>query len=166
MLDIGSGHGTFARLAVEAGASSVVAVEPDLRKTLAPPVHERVRTVAAFDDAVRGEFDLVTLFDVLYRIPKDGWNALFARAHARLRPGGVILVKELDPDDRLKFAWNRAQERLWDRLFGLTLGDAFSYETAPQLEARLAEAGFTDFRVEPVGAGYPHSHVVYTARKS
>jgi SAM-dependent methyltransferase len=165
VLDIGAGHGAFARLAIEAGASSVVAVEPDLRKSLAPPIHPRVRTVAAFDDAVSGEFDLVTIFDVLYRIPKESWDPLLSRAHSRLVGGGTILVKELDPDDRLKFAWNRAQERLWDRLFGLTLGDAFSYETGPQIAERLARAGFERFEAEPVGAGYPHAHVIYTARK-
>src|SRR5512133_1179827 len=165
VLDIGAGHGTFARLAIEAGAARAVAVEPDLRKSLAPPIHPRVRTVAAFDDAVAGEFDLVAIFDVLYRIPRDEWDPIFARAHSRLAAGGLLLVKELDPEDRLKFAWNRAQERLWDKLFGLTLGEAFSYETAPQLAERLARAGFTGFHAEPIDSGYPHSHVIYTARK-
>jgi len=165
VLDIGAGHGTFARLAIEAGAASAVAVEPDLRKSLAPPIHSRVRTVAAFDDAVAGEFDLVAIFDVLYRIPRSEWDPLLARAHARIAPGGLLLVKELDPEDRLKFAWNRAQEGLWDRVFGLTLGEAFSYENASQFAERLARAGFTGFHAEPIGAGYPHSHVIYTARR-
>lgn len=166
VLDIGAGHGTFARLAIEAGAAYVVAVEPDLRKSLSPPVHPRVRFVAAFDDAVRGEFDLVTVFDVMYRIPQGGWDAIFERAYARLAPGGVLLIKELDPEDRLKFAWNRAQERLWDRFLGLTLGGAFSYETRAQIEGRFQRAGFVDFRAESIDAGYPHSHVVYTARRT
>lgn len=166
MLDVGSGHGLFARLAVEAGAASVVAVEPDLRKTLAPPVHPRVRTVAAFDDAIGGAFDLVSLFDVIYRIPLDAWDPLFERARQRLRPGGLLLVKELDPEGGLKFAWNRAQERLWDRFVGMTLGDAFSYESAADLEARLARIGFASFRAEAIDAGYPHPHVLYTARRA
>ncbi|MBI2213083.1 MAG: methyltransferase domain-containing protein, partial [Acidobacteria bacterium] len=82
VLDIGAGHGTFARLAIEAGAASVVAVEPDVRKALAPPVHPRVRAVAAFDDAVIGEFELVTMFDVLYRVPRGEWDELFRRLWA------------------------------------------------------------------------------------
>src|SRR5215218_7731924 len=45
ILDLGAGHGTFARLAVEAGASEVVAVEPDARKPLATWRHPRVRFV-------------------------------------------------------------------------------------------------------------------------
>ena len=165
MLDIGAGHGTFARLAIEAGAASLVAVEPDLRKALAPPVHLRVRFVAAFDDAVVGEFDLVTMFDVLYRVPRTQWDALFTRVYSRLSPGGVLLIKELDPEDRLKFAWNRAQEWVSDRFLGLTLGEEFSYETRTQLEERLTRAGFAGFRAESIDAGYPHSHIVYTSRK-
>lgn len=165
VLDIGAGHGTFARLAIEAGAASAVAVEPDLRKSLSPPIHPRVRTIAAFDDAITGLFDLVAIFDVLYRIPADHWDPILSRAHARLASGGLILVKEQDPDDRLKFAWNRAQERLWDKLFGLTLGEAFSYEGRAAIAARLERAGFIGFHAEPIDAGYPHSHVIYTARK-
>lgn len=165
VLDIGAGHGTFARLAIEAGAASVVAVEPDLRKSLAPTIDPRIRFVAAFDDAVRGEFDLVSVFDVIYRIPPVEWDPIFERAYTRLAPGGTILVKELDPEDWLKFAWNRAQERLWDRLVGLTLGEAFSYESRAQIEERLLRAGFVDFKAESIDAGYPHSHVAYTARR-
>lgn len=165
VLDIGAGHGTFARLAVEAGAACVVAVEPDMRKALAPKLHPSIRVVAAFDAAVRGEFDLVTMFDVLYRVPRSEWDPLFERIHSRLAPGGIILVKELDPEDRMKFAWNRAQEWISDRFLGLTLGEEFSYETGAQLEERLGRAGFASFRAESIDAGYPHSHVVYTAKK-
>lgn len=166
VLDVGAGHGLFARLAIEAGAATVFAVEPDLRKTLAPPIHPRVRTIASFDDAVAGEFDLVTMFDVLYRVPIGQWDALFGRLHARLGHGGVLMIKELDPEDRLKFAWNRAQEWVSDRFLGLTLGEDFSYEPASRLAERLGRAGFTDFRAEPIDAGYPHSHVIYTVRKA
>ncbi len=163
VLDIGAGHGTFARLAIEAGAREVVAVEPDLRKTLGGFRHPGVSFVAAFDDAVAGSFDLITIFDVLYRMPSCEWDPLFARVHERLSPGGSLLIKEIDPEIRLKFAWNRTQERLWDRCFGLTLGSDFSYETRDQIRARLERAGFTSFATEEIGAGYPHAHVVYVA---
>src|SRR6185436_18141460 len=53
VLDLGAGHGTWARLAVEHGAAaSVVAVEPDLRKTLPGRRHPRIRCVAGYADAV------------------------------------------------------------------------------------------------------------------
>lgn len=164
LLDIGAGHGTFGRLAAEDGHRTV-AVEPDLRKTLTPYRHPAVRFVAAFDDAIRGEFDAVSMFDVLYRIPRSEWPSLFARVKARLRPGGVFLLKELDPEHRLKQRWNRAQEWISDRFLKLTLGDQFVYATAAEIRAELEKAGFVNFRKIDIGTGYPHAHVLYVATR-
>lgn len=165
LLDLGAGHGTFARLVVEERPEArVVAVDPDPRKSLATYRHPRVRFVVAYADAVAGTFDAVTVFDVLYRMPVAAWDPLLAAAFARLKPGGVLLLKEIDPERRLKALWNRAQERLVD-LAGLTLGDAFSYETRAEMERRLSRHGFVDVAAVDLGRGYPHAHVLYMARR-
>lgn len=165
ILDLGAGHGTFARLAVAAGASEVVAVEPDARKLLATYRHPQVRFVAGYGDAVTGTFDAVTVFDVLCRIPVAGWDGLLRQAHDRLPPGGALLIKEIDPAHRLKGLWNRAQEKVAD-LLGMTLGEAFSYETRDQMGARLARLGFERFTAVEMGVGYPHAHILYIAYRS
>jgi SAM-dependent methyltransferase len=162
VLDLGAGHGTLARLAAEGGAAAVVAVEPDIRKMLPVTRHPRVRFVAGYAGAVAGTFDAVTILDVLYRIPLAGWDPLLAAAFARLRPGGLLLLKEMDPEHRLKGTWNRTQERIAD-LLGMTLGEAFTYETRDQLRARLTRHGFERFEAIEVGAGYPHAHMLYKA---
>lgn len=162
ILDLGAGHGTFARLAVEAGASGVVALEPDLRKALPSYGHPRVRFVAGYADAVGGRFDAVTIFDVLCRVPMEVWDSILATAFERLRPGGVFLLKEIDPAHRLKGTWNRTQERIAD-LLGMTLGDAFSYETREQMRDRFARHSFERFEAVEMGAGYPHAHILYKA---
>lgn len=162
VLDLGAGHGTFARLAAEAGASRVVAVEPDLRKALPSFDHPRVRFVAGYADAVGGTFDAVTIFDVICRVPVEIWDSILATAFERLEPGGVFLLKEIDPENRLKGGWNRTQERIAD-LLGMTLGDAFSYETRDQMRDRLARHGFERFEAVEMGAGYPHAHILYKA---
>ncbi len=164
VLDLGSGHGTFARLAVEHGAARVVAVDPDVRKAFATYRHPRVRFVVAYSGALAGSFDAVTVFDVLCRMPVAAWDPLLADAFARLRPGGLLLLKEIDPAHRWKARWNRVQERLVD-LVGLTLGDAFSYEPRPALTARLARHGFTEIEAVDLGRGYPHAHLLYVARR-
>jgi 2-polyprenyl-3-methyl-5-hydroxy-6-metoxy-1,4-benzoquinol methylase len=164
VLDVGAGHGLLAVLALEAGASSVVAVEPDLRKALPSLRRERLRFMAGYADAVAGRFDLVTLYDVLYRVPIPQRDQLLRALRDRLRPGGVLLIKEIDPERRVKFVWNRAQEYVSDRFLGITLGSGLHYETSARLLARLGGAGFEDGAVEDVGAGYPHAHVVYTGR--
>ena len=123
--------------------------------------------MAGYDDAISadGSFDAVTLFDVLYRFPVGEWDGLFRSVRARLAPGGVFLIKELDPENRVKQFWNRTQERISDRI-GLTLGEAWSYETRDQIRARLLRAGFEGFEAVEIGAGYPHAHILYVATSS
>jgi SAM-dependent methyltransferase len=163
VLDVGAGHGILAVLAVEAGAASITNVEPDLRKTLTMIRHPRVRVAAGLIDTIAGRYDLVTLYDVLYRIPIGERDRLLLAIRSCLRPGGVLLVKEMDPDRPLKSAWNRAQEWVSDHFFGLTLGSGFYYESPRLLLARLERCGFERCTMEDIGSFYPHAHVLYTA---
>ena len=48
ILDIGAGHGTLARLAVEGAPRTATALEPDLRKVFLPFRHDAVRFIAGF----------------------------------------------------------------------------------------------------------------------
>lgn len=165
VLDIGAGHGTFARLAVEERAAEVIAVDPDLRKTLHAYRHPKVRFVAGFDDAIRGEFDVVSMFDVLYRLSPEQRDALFARILERLKPGGLFLLKEVGRANGLKHVWNRTQELISDNLFGLTVGEGFYVETDEELRVRMERAGFTGFAAKRIDRGYPHAHTLYTAHR-
>jgi len=158
LLDIGAGHGVFAVLARERVAR-VVAVEPDLRKVL--PL-SGVHFVIGYDDVIRGSFDVITIIDVLYKIPASQWDELVARAASRLKPGGTLIIKEMDPTERLKNNWNRLQERA-SSLLGLTLGESFSYEAPADFIARLELHGFS-VRAERIDAWYPHPHLLYVAR--
>ncbi len=162
LLDLGAGHGIFSHLALAAGARSAVALEPDQRKVFHAFPRAGMRVVAGTAGAVRGPFDAVAILDVLYRLPRPAWDPLLRAVRERLAPGGVLLLKEQDPEHRLKASWNRAQEWLVDRA-GLTLGDAFSYETREEVRRRLLAAGFAGCKAVEVGAGYPHAHVLYVA---
>jgi SAM-dependent methyltransferase len=164
VLDIGSGHGIFAHLALAAGAREVIALEPDTRKVFLNRPRPGMRVVNGYRAAVRGRFAAVTMFDVLYRLPVPEWPDLFAQVRASLAPGGVLLLKELDPERPAKALWNRAQELVSDRA-GLTLGDAWSYETRAQLSARLVAAGFSRVETVAIDRGYPHAHVLYIGRE-
>ena len=162
VLDIGAGHGLFARLVAARGGGRVVAIEPDTRKV--QPV-DGVTFVMGFDDVVRGRFDAITIVDVLYKIPIAEWQPLLERCAQRLAPGGLLIIKEQDPTARIKNGWNRVQERIASML-GLTLGESFSYETPAAFAARLERAGFADVRVRRVDFLYPHPHLLFTARRA
>lgn len=164
VLEIGSGHGLFARLLSEERAREVVAVDPDLRKSLLPTPSEKIRKVAGYDDVIRGQFDAVVLCDVAYRMPLDVRRAVFGRAFERLRPGGTFLLKEMDASSR-KMEWARFQEWLSDSFLRITAGSGFVFQSTEELEAMLRELGFTDFRARRIDRGYPHPHMLYTARR-
>jgi 2-polyprenyl-3-methyl-5-hydroxy-6-metoxy-1,4-benzoquinol methylase len=160
VLDVGAGHGVFAALAADRGGR-VVAVEPDLRKVL--PV-DGVQFIIGYDDVIRGQFDLIAIVDVLYKLPQAEWDALLTRAYERLPSGGMLVVKEQDPTARVKNAWNRWQEALATKL-RLTLGESFSYEEPASFSARLQKLGFRDVQTKRIDFGYPHPHVLYIARR-
>jgi SAM-dependent methyltransferase len=168
VLDVGSGHGIFAHLAAAAGAPAVVALEPDRRKMLAWAAADaraqRVFPVCGYLAAVSGSFDAVAMLDVLYRLPSADWDALLAGMFERLRPGGRLLLKEIDPEHRVKGWINRLQERAADAV-GLTLGDAFTYESPAAMGARLARLGFIEIEHRPLGRWYPHAHILYVAQR-
>ncbi|HSP16877.1 MAG TPA: methyltransferase domain-containing protein [Thermoanaerobaculia bacterium] len=164
VLDIGAGHGLLARLVAEERGREVVAVEPDLRKTLLAYHHPRVRFVAGYADCIRGSFDAITIYDVLYRLDAAARDALLQRAGSLLRRGGTLILKELDPGAPLKAKWNRLQERIAD-LLGMTLGDYGENPTRAQMAEMLDRAGFITIQWKRVDFGYPHAHIVYTARK-
>ncbi len=165
VLEIGAGHGIYSRLAVDRGASGVVAVDPDLRKVLPSFRHPAIRFVAGFDDAISGRFDRIVMIDVLYKIPIPQWDALLSRVTDRLGPEGVFVLKEHDPTRRLKQAWNHFQESLNTRLLGITMGDAFAYEPPAAMVQRLNRAGFARVEVIPIDRWRAHPHILYVARK-
>jgi SAM-dependent methyltransferase len=165
VLEIGAGHGVYSRLIVEERAAEAILVEPDLRKTFLPLHHPRIRVVAGFDDSIRGEFDAIVICDVIYRIDPAQRDALFQRVFERLAPGGVFVVKDVDPTNRMKGIWNRMQEALNDWIFHLTLGDIFESDTPAEIAARMTRAGFIELEATPVDRGYPHAHILYTARR-
>ncbi len=169
VLDVGAGHGIFAHLAAASGAAEVVALEPDRRKVLdraqrGASRNPVVRVVCGYVDAIAGHFAAVSMLDVLYRVPLSQWDALLTQLFERLEPGGLLLLKEIDPSHRVKGGINRLQERLADGV-GLTLGDAFSYEPPAVLRARLERLGFVDIAIRSLGRWYPHAHVLYVARR-
>lgn len=164
VLEIGSGHALYSFLLAAVREASVVAVDPDLRKSFLASPSPAVHKVAGFDRCVRGEFDAVVIADVAYRLALAEQRALFERMFTRLRSGAVLALKELDPTSA-KLRWARTQERISDRFLRITAGEGFHYQTPSELEAMLREIGFTGVTARRIDSGYPHPHILYTAAK-
>ncbi len=159
VLDLGAGHGIFSILARDRGAWPV-AVDPDARKVRKL---EGIESAIGYDDCIRGTFDAVVIVDVLYKMPIAEWDGLLERLRHRLKPGGVLIVKEHDPTARIKHFWNRMQERLASAMH-LTLGESFSYETPAEFTARLRRHRFEPAISERIDTGHLHPHMLYVAR--
>jgi SAM-dependent methyltransferase len=163
VLDIGAGHGLFGVLAADARGAEVVALDPDVRKSLLPAPSPRIRKIAGYGEAVRGTFEAVVVFDVAYRMTVPERRALFEQVFARLETGGTFLFKDMDPGQGLKIRWTRFQEGMTDRLFGLTLGEGFVQQSRAEVTGMLEELGFRNVRARAIDRGYPHAHLLYTA---
>lgn len=156
ILDLGAGHGVFAVLATHFAGARVTTLEPDARKVR--PI-AGIRSVIGYDASVRGSFDVVTIVDVLYKIPMTEWDALLSRIDAK-----TLIVKEQDPTAPVKNLWNRVQESVASFL-GITMGEGFGYEAPSVFAERLRRAGYSRVDVERIDRGYPHPHVLYVGQR-
>lgn len=165
LLEIGAGHGIFGYFAARDATRRVFAVEPDLRKTVHPRHAKGVTWIAGFDECVRGTFDTIALIDVTYRMPVDYRSALYRRIYDRIRPGGTFIYKDMDASVGPKMKWARFQEWLSDTFLHVSIGSGFIYQTPAEIESTLRAIGFVDIRMHRIDRGYPHPHMIVTARK-
>ncbi len=108
--------------------------------------------------------DVISLVDVLYLIPYDLQESLLNRCHAALKPGGRLIIKEMDSRPRWKAAWNRIQETLAVKIFGFTLGGRFYFRSREGYHALLSRSGL-QVRSHPLHRGYWYPHIVHIATK-
>lgn len=124
IVDLGSGAGLLAHVLVdEAPGREVLCVDHDaeriasLRASAAGlPIEAVEADMASFEPPpCRG----IALIDVLHYLDAEAQEALLARCAAALEPGGVLVLRDPDPDGRLRFDLTRAHEALATRV-GLT----------------------------------------------
>ncbi|MBI4576893.1 MAG: class I SAM-dependent methyltransferase [Planctomycetes bacterium] len=171
VLDVGCGHGLFLRM-IEAGAGGTARlVGVDIaeekirvaRRTLRGRPGEPAFLHGDLGAAGQGPYDLITLIDVLYLLPRDVWDALLGRCRRLLAPGGTLAVKLVDTRPRWKHALTCLQETLAVRVLGITEGEVIQIPSRRELVERLEGHGF-QVEAHPIGHGYPYAHILYRAR--
>lgn len=81
-----------------------------------------------------GQFDLVSMVDVMHHIPQAKQSDLFLQAIARIKPGGVLLYKDMAS----RPWWRASANRLHDLLLARQW---IHYVPLPQLKRWAKEAG-------------------------
>ena len=171
LLEVGCGHGLFANAsALLHPALHVLGVDPSPRKIKAAAASVRGRANVRFREGgleSLGEtgFDCVAVIDVLYLVPRGEWRAFLSACREALRPGGRLLLKEVDVRPRWKFRRCVLQETLSVRLLGLTLGDEFAFASQEEMRGELLAAGFEGVATSELGRGYLTPHVLYEASR-
>jgi 2-polyprenyl-3-methyl-5-hydroxy-6-metoxy-1,4-benzoquinol methylase len=125
VLDIGCGCGLFLGLLAAAGKPlrgfgvDVSAEAIPTAQTMARRLRETHDSVdltfsriAPDDPWPNGPFDVVSLIDVIHHIPRARQRAIFASAASTVRPGGLLLFKDIGP----KPFWRACMNRLHDLL--------------------------------------------------
>jgi 2-polyprenyl-3-methyl-5-hydroxy-6-metoxy-1,4-benzoquinol methylase len=120
VLDIGCGAGLFlALLAKYKGVAAATGVDLNAQAiSIANAMKERAHLGAQVEYMVGsasgelpgGEFDVVSMIDVLHHVPPEAQNDALRQAAAKVRPGGLFVFKDMGRRPH----WRAAANRLHD----------------------------------------------------
>ena len=170
VLELGCGHGLLSvYLALSAGERRVRGVDIDADK-----IAEADRAggdVVDFAAVLPGfvpqePCDAVVVADVLYLLPRDVQQEIVVAAARAVRPGGVVVLKEMGLAPRWKARWNRVQETLATRVVKITehTGTGLTFVAPDDMAGWLRAEGLTA-QVRALDHGYPWPHTMVTGRK-
>jgi cyclopropane fatty-acyl-phospholipid synthase-like methyltransferase len=165
LLDLGCGHGLFLALAkrerpnlqligLDLSEEKIAAARKAFHALNYPLPQLIVMNIADFTERT---VDVITIIDVLYLVPIDQWDGILRKCYGCLKPGGKLLLKEMNRSITWKFALHYLQETLVVKILGLTLGKDFTFPKPEEIRRHLEQAGFAVKEI-PLYHGncYPH----------
>ena len=172
VLELGCGIGMVAvDLARTGTGRRVLAVDVD---PIRAEVARRAAGRAGVEDRVQvevvpvgwspapGSVDAVVVVDVLYLLGRRAAFEVLDALVDALRPGGVLVVKEMAARPRWKAAWTRAQETVAVRGLRVTSGRTVELVPVEDLAAHLRARGLS-VRTVPLDRGHLHPHMAAVA---
>jgi 2-polyprenyl-3-methyl-5-hydroxy-6-metoxy-1,4-benzoquinol methylase len=171
LLDVGCGHGLLIHLLAADPLRRGLELhgidhDPDkirvAQRTARPGAEFSTRRLDAFAEA---SFDAACLVDVLYTVPLEAWPRILAGCRRVLRPGGILIVKEVVDRPRWKYWAILAQEALSVTVFGITKGERPHFEPPGVYRGAIAAAGLAVVDERPLAGASWISHYLFVARR-
>jgi SAM-dependent methyltransferase len=163
IVDIGCGYGLFANLlAVRSGARHVIGCDIDAARINVARSSVRGRNNICFsfanEVATVPSCDAVTLLDVLHHVAPDTRLRLLQEIFQKLRPGGALVIKDIDKTPHFKYLWNYLHDWI------MTHGKPSYYLGNLEMSRLLQEIGFVVVP-EPLETHGPYPHILYRCTK-
>ena len=160
VLEVGCGHGLLSLyLAATSTERTVVGVDIDAAKLVSARQAARAAGLpVTFAETIPdGSWDAITIVDVLYLLGEGPALDLLRELAAKLAPGGVLAVKEIDVRPRWKYQLARWQEIVATRITHITEGEGVAFVPPAVIDRTLTEAGlFVTRRSLARHSLYPH----------
>ena len=165
VLDLGSGHGLLS-LALSMGSDrrEVIGIDHDharvrlaegavaRHQSLSKPRFEVGDLEKALATFPSGSLSGIAMIDILHYLAPDSQAKLLHEAARVLEPGGILAVREVDPEGGLAAIWNRFYENVATRIgFTQSARANLEFRTVADWTSVLETAGF-DVRSEPCGS--------------
>jgi cyclopropane fatty-acyl-phospholipid synthase-like methyltransferase len=119
VISLGCGHALVERYLAEINPEVIVdGVDLDARRVRIAQETERrsprvkVRAADVTRLAVEDGYDAALAIDVLHHVPFANHAPILRALYACLKPGAVILVKEMATHPRRQYLWNRLHDRI------------------------------------------------------
>lgn len=167
LVDVGCAEGYLLALAAETiGDLTLVGFDHDTRRLgIATAALDGLDVTLYAGDAREAdlpEADAIALLDVLHYQTPDEQDAILARLAAKLRPGGVLLVR----DGRSDGGWRSTVTAMSERVamaLGRHKGDGVYFRPQAEMAAALESLGL-EVSIDPCSENTPFANVLFVGR--
>lgn len=106
------------------------------------------------------KYECITIIDVLYLVSPEAKLRMLAECYQALKPGGTLLVKEVDVRPPWKFTVTKLEQLLLIKLFGFTYSTDVCFWSAGKYADSLRSLGFAGVKVRRLDRWYLHPSVL------
>jgi len=173
ILDIGCGHGVLLNLLACDSANrgrrltgidhALNKIEIAARCAADPDMRFSTTSLESFPD---GEFDAVSIVDVMCTIGMDKWKGIFDNCFRILKPEGRLILKETITRPLWKYWLIMLEEIIAIELVKITKGESPHIESVETHRKWLGKSGFDIVEEKPVNTIHWASQYLFIARKA